>query len=139
MQTVLDQCHLSPLPLSVRPTLWDYDHTLRLYPMPTAVRLHVLFCSSPRLFDNLAYVLFLPSFQLTAHSRRQVRTLRADLRRLPRLQPRKIRRRRVRMVDLLSCDTEEREEVSFSHYPLFALEAALTLRPFFNSVLPDEE
>lgn len=38
VQTVLDQCHLSPLPLSVRPTLWDYDHALRLYPMPTAVR-----------------------------------------------------------------------------------------------------
>ncbi|KAL7417965.1 putative epsilon DNA polymerase [Mrakia frigida] len=37
VQTVLDQCHLSPLPLSVRPTLWDYDHTLRLYPMPTAL------------------------------------------------------------------------------------------------------
>lgn len=38
VQTILDQCHLSPLPLSIRPTLWDFDHALRLYPMPTAVR-----------------------------------------------------------------------------------------------------
>lgn len=37
VQTILDQCHLSPLTLSVRPTLWDFDHALRLYPMPSAV------------------------------------------------------------------------------------------------------
>ncbi|CED83236.1 epsilon dna polymerase [Phaffia rhodozyma] len=37
VQTILDQCHLSPLPLSVRPTLWDFDHALRLYPMPTSL------------------------------------------------------------------------------------------------------
>lgn len=37
MQTVLDQAHLAPLPISVRPVLWDYDHALRLYPMPTTV------------------------------------------------------------------------------------------------------
>lgn len=37
MQTILDQSHLSPLPQSTRPTLWEYDHALRLYPMPTAV------------------------------------------------------------------------------------------------------
>ncbi|EKD03887.1 epsilon DNA polymerase [Trichosporon asahii var. asahii CBS 8904] len=35
--TILDQAHLSPLPESVRPTLWEFDHALRLYPMPTAV------------------------------------------------------------------------------------------------------
>lgn len=34
---MLDQAHLSPLPQSVRPTLWEYDHALRLYPMPTAL------------------------------------------------------------------------------------------------------
>lgn len=38
VQTVLDQAHLAPLPISVRPVLWDYDHALRLYPMPTTVR-----------------------------------------------------------------------------------------------------
>ncbi|ORY29159.1 putative DNA polymerase epsilon subunit B [Naematelia encephala] len=37
VQTILDQSHLSPLSLSIRPTLWEYDHALRLYPMPTAV------------------------------------------------------------------------------------------------------
>ncbi|EIW66910.1 hypothetical protein TREMEDRAFT_45435 [Tremella mesenterica DSM 1558] len=37
VQTILDQTHLSPLPLSVRPTLWEFDHALRLYPMPSAL------------------------------------------------------------------------------------------------------
>lgn len=36
-QTLLDQAHLAPLPLTVRPILWGYDHALRLYPMPTTV------------------------------------------------------------------------------------------------------
>lgn len=38
VQTILDQAHLAPLPLNVRPILWDFDHSLRLYPMPTTVR-----------------------------------------------------------------------------------------------------
>lgn len=38
VQTILDQAHLAPLPLTVRPILWDFDHSLRLYPMPTTVR-----------------------------------------------------------------------------------------------------
>ncbi|BEI83060.1 hypothetical protein CcaverHIS002_0309280 [Cutaneotrichosporon cavernicola] len=37
VQTILDQAHLSPLPQNIRPTLWEYDHALRLYPMPTTV------------------------------------------------------------------------------------------------------
>lgn len=37
VSTVLDQAHLSPLPAWARPILWEYDHTLRLYPMPSAV------------------------------------------------------------------------------------------------------
>ncbi|BGP27219.1 DNA-directed DNA polymerase epsilon, subunit B [Rhodotorula toruloides] len=37
VQTILDQAHLAPLPLTVRPVLWDYDHALRLYPMPTTL------------------------------------------------------------------------------------------------------
>ncbi|KAG9015440.1 DNA-directed DNA polymerase epsilon, subunit B [Tulasnella sp. JGI-2019a] len=37
VQTILDQCHLSPFMLSVQPTIWEEDHALRLYPMPTSV------------------------------------------------------------------------------------------------------
>nr|ODN92929.1 DNA polymerase epsilon subunit B [Cryptococcus depauperatus CBS 7855] len=37
VQTILDQTHLSPLPLTIRPTLWEFDHALRLYPMPSAL------------------------------------------------------------------------------------------------------
>ncbi|GAA5887987.1 hypothetical protein JCM16303_005226 [Sporobolomyces ruberrimus] len=37
VQTILDQAHLAPLPLPVRPVFWDYDHALRLYPMPTTL------------------------------------------------------------------------------------------------------
>src|SRR5271170_402770 len=34
---MVDQSHLMPCPLQVAPTYWSYDHTLRLYPLPTAV------------------------------------------------------------------------------------------------------
>lgn len=37
VQTVLDQAHLSPLTINVQPILPDFDHALRLYPLPTAV------------------------------------------------------------------------------------------------------
>ena len=37
VSTILDQAHLCPLPQSARPVLWEYDHALRLYPMPSAV------------------------------------------------------------------------------------------------------
>ncbi|KDN43322.1 hypothetical protein K437DRAFT_225693 [Tilletiaria anomala UBC 951] len=37
VSTILDQAHLCPLPQQVRPIAWDFDHTLRLYPMPTAL------------------------------------------------------------------------------------------------------
>ncbi|KAF8337053.1 epsilon DNA polymerase [Cantharellus anzutake] len=37
VQTIVDQCNLSPLPFPVSPILWDFDHALRLYPMPSAV------------------------------------------------------------------------------------------------------
>ncbi|KAF8324081.1 hypothetical protein DL93DRAFT_95420 [Clavulina sp. PMI_390] len=37
VQTIVDQCHLSPLPISVQPINWALDHTLRLYPMPTTL------------------------------------------------------------------------------------------------------
>lgn len=38
VQQLMDNAHLAPLPLSVRPIYWEFDHALRLYPMPTAVR-----------------------------------------------------------------------------------------------------
>ena len=34
---MLDQGHLNPFTINIQPTLADYDHTLRLYPLPTAV------------------------------------------------------------------------------------------------------
>ncbi|KAG8827357.1 DNA-directed DNA polymerase epsilon, subunit B [Serendipita sp. 401] len=37
VQTILDQVHLSPLALTIQATSWEFDHALRLYPMPTAV------------------------------------------------------------------------------------------------------
>lgn len=37
VQTILDQAHLSPLTINIQPILSDYDHSLRLYPLPTAV------------------------------------------------------------------------------------------------------
>jgi len=37
VQSIIDQGHLSPLTPSVQPRLSEYDHALRLYPMPTAV------------------------------------------------------------------------------------------------------
>ncbi|TFK55960.1 DNA polymerase epsilon subunit B [Heliocybe sulcata] len=35
--TILDQSHLSPLTNNIQPIYADYDHALRLYPLPTAV------------------------------------------------------------------------------------------------------
>ena len=37
VQTILDQSHLSPLVKSVQPVHSEFDHALRLYPLPTAV------------------------------------------------------------------------------------------------------
>lgn len=37
VRTVLDQGHLCPLPLAVRPIYWSHDHALRIYPSPQAV------------------------------------------------------------------------------------------------------
>lgn len=37
VKTILDQNHLSPFPVSVRPVAWDYDYTLSLSPAPTAM------------------------------------------------------------------------------------------------------
>ncbi|OQV00235.1 hypothetical protein CLAIMM_05761 isoform 2 [Cladophialophora immunda] len=37
VKTILDQSHLSPFPLSIRPQLWDHSAALSLYPLPTAL------------------------------------------------------------------------------------------------------
>lgn len=42
VQSVVDQSHLSPFTRTVQPILPEYDHALRLYPVPTAVSLHFL-------------------------------------------------------------------------------------------------
>eukprot|EP00041_Stephanoeca_diplocostata_P020566 m.463027 g.463027 ORF g.463027 m.463027 type:complete len:579 (+) comp21608_c0_seq2:323-2059(+) len=34
VKTLLDEAHVNPLPLHVSPIYWEYDHALRLYPMP---------------------------------------------------------------------------------------------------------
>lgn len=40
-KTIVDQSYLCPLPLSVRPVYWAYDHALRLFPQPDVVRAQV--------------------------------------------------------------------------------------------------
>ncbi|KAL4195990.1 hypothetical protein AMTRI_Chr04g181110 [Amborella trichopoda] len=35
--TITHQSHLCPLPLTVQPILWNYDHCLRLYPAPHTI------------------------------------------------------------------------------------------------------
>jgi len=37
VKTILDQSHLTPFPLQQAPIFWSYDHTLRLYPLPTTL------------------------------------------------------------------------------------------------------
>ena len=34
---ILEQSHLCPLPLSIQPILWDFDHSLRIWPTPDLV------------------------------------------------------------------------------------------------------
>ncbi len=49
-QTIIDQGHLCPLPLNIRPIYWAYDHALRLYPVPDMVHLYTPFL---RLIDQI--------------------------------------------------------------------------------------
>lgn len=35
--TIIHQSHLCPLPLTVQPIIWNYDHGLHLYPTPHTV------------------------------------------------------------------------------------------------------
>lgn len=41
--TITHQSHLCPLPLSVQPIIWNYDHCLRLYPTPHTVCVSISF------------------------------------------------------------------------------------------------
>ncbi|KAI9219833.1 DNA polymerase alpha/epsilon subunit B-domain-containing protein [Blastocladiella britannica] len=36
-RTMVDQAHMMPLPLHIRPVQWEYDHALHLYPAPHVV------------------------------------------------------------------------------------------------------
>lgn len=40
--TITHQSHLCPLPLMVQPIIWNYDHSLRLYPTPHTVFINLL-------------------------------------------------------------------------------------------------
>jgi hypothetical protein len=35
--TLLQQSHVCPLPMTAQPVYWNYDHALRLYPLPDVV------------------------------------------------------------------------------------------------------
>lgn len=35
--TIMTQSHLTPMPVYCSPVYWDYDHCMRLYPMPDLV------------------------------------------------------------------------------------------------------
>ncbi|PVU92588.1 hypothetical protein BB559_003664 [Furculomyces boomerangus] len=37
VKTLINQSHLSPLPIRVRPVFWGYDHALRIYPSPDLI------------------------------------------------------------------------------------------------------
>ncbi|KAI9018444.1 DNA polymerase alpha/epsilon subunit B-domain-containing protein [Hyaloraphidium curvatum] len=63
IRTVIEQAHLCPLPLEVRPVLWDHDSAMRLYPAPHALILADRFdqyvrdymdckCANPGSFPN---------------------------------------------------------------------------------------
>lgn len=38
VESIIDQAHLCPLPLSAKPVFWELDHSLRLFPLPHLVR-----------------------------------------------------------------------------------------------------
>jgi len=37
VKTICDQSHLCPLPTSVQPVYWQFDHALFLYPLPDVI------------------------------------------------------------------------------------------------------
>lgn len=47
--TITHQSHLCPLPLSVQPIIWNYDHCLHLYPTPHTVLIIYALVSLPEM------------------------------------------------------------------------------------------
>ncbi|KAI3479907.1 hypothetical protein L1887_58056 [Cichorium endivia] len=107
VSTVLDQAHLVPLAQRTRPVMWDHDHALSLYPMPTAV-------SAPsKLAVKRLLLTFLIQLCTTARVGRRIRSVRAHLRGMPRGQSGLVPHRQlVCMVNVLSCFASIRAEVS---------------------------
>ena len=58
VQTIIDQCHLCPFTLQIQPRYWNFDHALRLYPMPTTVS-HVFTVSLPFSLKRIMFKLVL--------------------------------------------------------------------------------
>eukprot|EP00249_Psilotum_nudum_P007247 c20426_g1_i1 orf=272-1837(+) len=56
--TVTHQSHLCPLPLTTQPIIWNYDHTLRLYPTPHTIVLAD--CSEQKVFKYSGTTCFNP-------------------------------------------------------------------------------
>ncbi|CAH2059953.1 unnamed protein product [Thlaspi arvense] len=73
--TIVQQSHLCPLPLMVQPIIWNYDHSLRLYPTPHTIvlgdkseqkecKIGETACLNPGSFaTDCTFVLYRPSTQ----------------------------------------------------------------------------
>ena len=59
VETILDQGHLCPLPLHVKPIYWDLDYTLRLSPLPQLVRFCGIIFSFYFLFFTFYFLFFI--------------------------------------------------------------------------------
>jgi DNA polymerase epsilon subunit 2 len=79
-QTVCDQAHLSPMPLTKQPLVWNFDHALRLYPLPDVLVLGDVveqvddnyqgchFVTPGSFADDGAFVCYLPAQKKTEFS-----------------------------------------------------------------------
>jgi len=52
VKTLVDQAHLVPLPLHVSPVYWEFDHALRLYPVPDVLVLADKFDSYTHTYES---------------------------------------------------------------------------------------
>lgn len=43
-ESILNQGHLCPVPLTARPLIWELDYTMRLFPLPHLVSPKYFFC-----------------------------------------------------------------------------------------------
>lgn len=97
VQSVIDQSHLSPFTKTIQPVLSEYDHTLRLYPMPNSVS-----------GQNLTLFFVFDAETTIGHSCRQMRIIRIHLRGLSCIQSRQLRRTNLQLLHILSCTSEVR-------------------------------